>query len=272
MRWKSVGVLFGLTIALLGGTLPSAAAAPPLPDSMAAIGDSITRATDACCFYGDHPGRSWSTGFVSDSISSHYERIRAVNPGMAGNGHNDARAGAKMAAAADQAATAVIQQAEYVTFLLGGNDVCTSSPETMTSVADFTSQFQAAMGELEAGLPAGAHIFVSSIPNIYRLWQILHTNPVAQAVWFAARICQSMLSPFNTSEDRAQVLAREQTFNGVLEQACGQYANCRFDGYAVFNYQFTVDQISKLDYFHPSIAGQAALARVTWAASWWPGT
>jgi hypothetical protein len=25
-----------------------------------------------------------------------------------------------------------------------------------------------------------------------------------------------------------------------------------------------------LDYFHPSLSGQAALARVTWAASWWP--
>ncbi len=272
MRWKSVGVLIVVTIVLVAGFLPSSAAASPLmPDSMAAIGDSITRATDVCCWYGDHPGRSWSTGYVSDSISSHYERIRAVNPSMAGNAHNDAVAGAKMANAASQAMAAVSQHAEYVTILMGANDTCTSSPETMTPLADFKNQFQAAMDTLEAGLPAGAHIFVSSIPNVYRLWQILHANLLAQAVWWAAKICQSMLSPFNSNDDRLQVLGREKAYNGVLEQICGQYANCRFDGYAVFNYQFTTDQVSKLDYFHPSISGQATLARVTWAHSWWPG-
>ena len=39
-----------------------AQAAPPAPSSMAAIGDSMTRAADACCWYGDHPSNSWSTG------------------------------------------------------------------------------------------------------------------------------------------------------------------------------------------------------------------
>jgi len=32
---------------------------------------------------------------------------------------------------------------------------------------------------------------------------------------------------------------------------------------------FSASQVSTLDYFHPSLSGQAALARVTWAASWW---
>src|SRR5215204_1708528 len=75
----------------------SASAAPALPSSMAAIGDSITRAYDACCSYGDHPGQSWSTGGTSyDGISSHYERIRSAHPAIAGNNHNDAVTGAKM--------------------------------------------------------------------------------------------------------------------------------------------------------------------------------
>ena len=43
----------------------AAAVAPPLPDSMAAIGDSITQAVDVCCFYGNWPGHSWATGYVS---------------------------------------------------------------------------------------------------------------------------------------------------------------------------------------------------------------
>ena len=166
---------------------PTAAATPPLPTSMAAIGDSITRATDVCCWYGDHPGKSWSAGNDGDSILSHYERILAANPNIAGNEHNDSVSGAKMADADGQAASAVSQQVEYVTILMGANDACTSSIDTMTPVPDFQSQFQAAMSTLESGLPVGAHIFVSSIPNIHRLWNILHTNIFAEAVWAAVR-------------------------------------------------------------------------------------
>jgi lysophospholipase L1-like esterase len=248
----------------------AAAAAPALPDSMAAIGDSITQAADVCCWYGDHPGKSWSVGGDSDSISSHYERILAMNPGIAGAAFMDAASGAKMDDAAAQAALAVSQQPGYVTILMGANDACTSSPETMTAVDVFTDQFEAAMSTLAAGLPADAHIFVASVPNIYRLWSILHTNEVAQAVWWTAQICQSMLSPFNSNEDRLQVLNQVKAYNNALAAVCARYANCLFDRRAVFRYRFTPDQVSKLDYFHPSIAGQAALAGVTWTASWWP--
>jgi lysophospholipase L1-like esterase len=248
-----------------------ATAAPPLPSSIAGIGDSITRATDVCCWYGDHPAQSWSTGGgLFDGISSHYERIRALNPGIRGRNYNDARAGARMRDGHGQAQTAVTQGARYVTILLGANDVCTSSPATMTSVDDFRAQFVATMNVLAAGLPAGSHVFVSSIPNVYRLWELFRNNAVAQFVWSVAQICQAMLSPTNTEQDRQAVLAREQAFNEVLASVCGQYAICRFDGYAVFNYVFSAGQVSMLDYFHPSRAGQAALAAVTWQRSWWP--
>lgn len=43
----------------------------------------------------------------------------------------------------------------------------------------------------------------------------------------------------------------------MLADVCSQYASCRFDDYAVFNYQFSASEVSKLDYFHPSLAGQA---------------
>ena len=82
-------------------------------------------------------------------------------------------------------------------------------------------------------------------------------------------VCQSLLSSSNTDADRQVVRDRETAFNSVLEQGCGQFANCRFDGYAVFNYSFSAGQVSKLDYFHPSLSGQAALANVTWKSSWW---
>ena len=202
-------LLLGFVTAALCAA-PTASAQPSLPNSIAGIGDSITRATDVCCWYGDHPPQSWSTGGGAfDGIQSHYERIRAQNPAVSGHSFNDARAGAKMRDAQGQAQTAVAQQAAYVTILMGANDVCTSSPSTMTNVSDFQDQFAATMGTL-AGLPDDSHVFVSSIPNVYQLWQLLHNNLAAQLVWSLAQICQSMLSPANTEADRQFVLAREQ--------------------------------------------------------------
>jgi len=259
-------------VAVFCASPAAAAASPPLPNSIAAIGDSITRATNVCCWYGDHPAQSWSTGDgSSDGIASHYERILALKPGIAGRNYNNARAGAKMADAPAQAQAAVTQRARYVTILIGANDVCTSSPATMTSVSDFRAQFATTMELLASGLPRGSHVFVSSIPNVYQLWQLYHDDAIAQFVWSVAGICQSMLSPNNTEEDRQAVLAREQAFNETLAAICSGYANCRFDDYAVFNYSFSRTHVSNLDYFHPSLAGQATLASITWRESWWAG-
>ena len=49
-------------------------AARPLPNSMAAIGDSVSQAFDDCCYYGNHPQDSWSTGWLYplDGVDSHY--------------------------------------------------------------------------------------------------------------------------------------------------------------------------------------------------------
>jgi lysophospholipase L1-like esterase len=266
-RWLVVLVS---CVAMVWATSGSAAAAsPPLPTSIAAIGDSISQAADVCCWYGDHPHNSWSTGDASwDGVLSHYERIRAAKPAIAGHNYNDSVSGARMSDAPNQAAKAVQQQARYVTILMGANDLCTSSTSTMTSVETFRAQFQQTLATL-AGLPAQAHIFVSSIPNVYHLWELYHTDWLAELVWSTAHICQSLLSTSNTDADRQAVRDRETAFNAVLAQECAKVANCRFDGNAAYGYTFTASQVSKLDYFHPSLSGQAALASVTWGRSWW---
>jgi lysophospholipase L1-like esterase len=88
-------------------------------------------------------------------------------------------------------------------------------------------------------------------------------------VWAAAGVCQSLLSLSDTPTQRTIVRDRNVAFNTVLAQECAAYANCRFDQQAVYNYAFSKSQVSKLDYFHPSLSGQAALASITWATSWW---
>ena len=197
-------VILALVVALVGLVAQPAWAAPPLPASMAAIGDSITRAYDVCCSYGDHPGQSWSTGATSyDGIASHYERIRQLNSAITGHADNDAVTGAKMSAAPGQATQAVSQGARYVTILMGANDLCTSSVSTMTSTTTFRAQFSQAMATLMAQ-DRKPYVFVSSIPNLYQLWTVLHTNSLARWAWANFHICQSMLAATNTDPNASK--------------------------------------------------------------------
>jgi len=249
----------------------STATAVPYPSSMAALGDSITRAFDVCCSYADHPANSWSTGTdASDGVASHYEHLLALNPAISGHAANLAVTGAKMAAGPTQAG-GLGADVQYVTVLLGANDICTSSASTMTPTDTFRTQFQSTLDQVRAKAP-NANVFVSSIPNVYQLWSTLHGNFLAQAVWAGAKICQSMLALTNTQAMRTAVANHETELNNVLRDTCTSAAYgafCRWDDLATYNVKFSASQVSTLDYFHPNKSGQALLATTTWNASYW---
>lgn len=243
--------------------------AEPVPASMASLGDSITRAFNACGWYVDCTSRSWSTGGGNDAVDSHFERLRALDATMS-TSYNDARTGAVVADLPGQAQSARNQGAGYVTVLIGANDACTSSESTMTSVATFRSHVSSALSTLD---PDGrdVNVYVSSIPDIHRLWEIGKDSGSARSAWSAFDICQSMLAnPQSTAQadvDRRQrVRQRVIDFNAALESECAAYTNCRYDGGAVFGYQFQFSQMSGWDYFHPNESGQAVLAEVSWSA------
>lgn len=248
-------------------TAPPPTSSPP-PTSMAALGDSITRALAACCSNGDNSLHSWSTGHgPGDGVSSHYERLTRLDPAITDRSHNNAISGSRARQLPDQAEMAVEQNAEYVTILIGANDLCASSASMMTSEAEFASHIQTALAALDRGLPR-ARIFVASIPDLYQLWKALESNAEAREAW-SGGTCQSMLAADNTEEQRQSVTTRELAFNRILAQTCSQYKNCRWDNNTVHNFKFSASDVSVLDYFHPSLEGQARLAELTWRASWW---
>ncbi len=270
---RIVGRLIGFTAAalLVASTTLAASAATPLPRSMASTGDSITRAYNTGWFpYIDNPSASWSTG-TNSTVRSHYTRLLALQPLISGRAFNDAKSGAKMIDLNGQLTTAASQRVDYVTILMGGNDVCTSSESAMTSVATFRAQFTTAMNTITTKSPKTL-IYVVSIPNVYQLWSVLHDNLAAQAVWWTFSVCQSMLAnPTSTAQAdvdrRTRVRQRVVDFNTQLAQACAAYGpNCDFDDNAVFNYPFALSQVSTWDYFHPNTTGQATLASVTYDA------
>jgi lysophospholipase L1-like esterase len=257
-----------LLAAVLALALPATGHAA-YPSSIASTGDSITRAFNDCWFpYVDCPSASWTTG---TSSYSHYTRLRALNPAITGRTYNHAASGADMADFAGQVQGVIGRGAEYVTIMMGANDVCASSEGAMTPVDDFRSLFAAAMASLTASLP-NARVFVSSIPDVHQLFALYRFDVRANAVWAIAGICQSMLAnPLsNGAADvarRARVRQRNIDYNTVLGQVCAFYTLCRFDGNAVFNTAFTRSDVTTRDYFHPSVNGQAKLAAITWGAA-----
>ncbi|GIG57010.1 lipoprotein [Longispora fulva] len=240
-----------------------------LPGSMVAIGDSITVAFASCLLPQPCPRNSWSTG-DSDRDYSHYERIRALNPAIGGHATNLAVPGARAGAMAGQARAAVATGAEYVTLLVGANDVCRPAVADMTSAADFRAQVDEALRVLKEGLPK-AKVFVASIPDVYRLWEVGHGNDTVVRVWNQG-VCPSMLA--NPTSDaaadrarRADVRDRVTAYDSALSSACLKYGRlCDYDGGAVHRYKFEVKDLSPVDFFHPNAGGQQILAEVTWKA------
>ncbi len=251
-----------------GGGGGDTSTAEPVPASMASLGDSITRAFNACGWYVDCTGRSWATGGASDGVTSHFERLRSLDSTMSA-AYNDARTGAKVGALANQAQTAVNQGVGYVTVLMGANDACTSSESTMTSVDSFRTSFEAAMATLDPDA-RGVKVFVASIPDVHRLWEVGHVSGSARTAWATFGICQSLLeNPTSTHPDdvarRQRVRQRVIDFNQIMHEECVVYVNCRDDGGAVFGYPFELSHLSGWDYFHPNESGQAILAEETFA-------
>ncbi|MFE7124322.1 SGNH/GDSL hydrolase family protein [Streptomyces sp. NPDC057617] len=261
----------------LGGASPDAAAKrtspsprpTPVwdrsPSSVAAVGDSITRGFDACVVLADCPEVSWSTGTDAEVRSLSLRLLGA--PAVKQRSWNLAATGARMSDLPGQMAQAAQHAPELVTVMVGANDACRDSPKQMTSVDDFRTSFEASMRQLRAGAPK-AQVYVSSVPDLKRLWSTGRGNPLGRQIWKLG-ICASMLGDSQDMSERAQrrrdqVYERVVAYNKVLGEVCAKDLRCRYDGGAVFDYRFTGEQLSHWDWFHPSKNGQSRLAEIAY--------
>ncbi|MDX3619614.1 SGNH/GDSL hydrolase family protein, partial [Streptomyces europaeiscabiei] len=235
------------------------------PESLAAVGDSITRGFDACQVLSDCPEVSWATGSDA-SVDSLAVRLLGA-AGAAQRSWNYAVTGARMADLPSQVARAVPRKPELVTVMIGANDACRATAADMTPLADFRADFEDAMATLRDSLPK-TQVFVASVPDLKRLWSQGRTNPVGKQVWKLG-ICPSMLADpdlLTTAAGRRRdaVQDRVEAYNDVLREVCAEDRYCRYDGDAVFDYRFGQTQLSQWDWFHPSVDGQARLAEIAY--------
>ncbi|MEG3626521.1 SGNH/GDSL hydrolase family protein [Streptomyces poriticola] len=232
------------------------------PESIAAVGDSITRGFDACTVLSDCPEVSWATGSSPevDSVA-----VRLLGADAAERSWNHAVSGARMADLAAQLTQAAARKPELVTVLVGANDACRASLSAMTPVADFRTQFETAMSTLRKALPK-TQVFVASIPDLKQLWSQGRTSPLGRQVWKLG-VCPTMLGDADAvdtaaTERRETVQQRVEDYNTVLQEVCAEDRRCRTDGGAVYDFRFGAAQLSPWDWFHPSVDGQARLAEI----------
>jgi lysophospholipase L1-like esterase len=245
-------------------------AAKDLPSSMVALGDSITDGFGTCLALAPCPRNSWATGDGS-LVTSHYKRILAGNPAIRGHAVNLSSAGATVADLPGQAAAAVGHRPDYVAILIGANDVCRARTADMTSTAQYEEQVRVALDTVKAGIPK-ARVLVVSLPDIYRVWEAAHTRKSAQQAW-ALGVCPTLLAnPTSTApadvQRRKLFRDRIDAFNTILAKACKDYGpRCRSDNGAVHSTSFGLDDLSPLDYFHPSAFGETKLANASYPGS-----
>ena len=260
---------------------------PPLPALLAAIGDSYTQAYSVSPKYRyDHSQFSWVVGTdANDGVTSLLEHFRSL--GASPTVVDAATSGRKMSDALRQAQVVVAAAAKlkpgttaYVTFELGTNDLC---DDPKTSATTFTNELQTAIDTLATGLPGGSRLLIVPVPDFRHFRTITQADPAARAAYTRAQFSRRC-APFLGTDSPlsiAQASAVLASYDEALKAACDRLnaatgavtgaanLSCTYDEGLTSDRDFGIRDLSTVDYFHPSLSGQAKMAAAAWKADAW---
>ena len=283
-RWIATAVA-GLAVVLVlsGCTTPAPSSTPTVRTSSAApttvpaltgpattiavLGDSLSRGYNACAHFGDCTSVSWAGGTDArvDSIAS---RVGARTNGPV-TVKNVAKSGATVSDLAAQVPAAASADPDLATVLIGANDVCRASVDDMTSTEDYAATIGADLQELEALAP-GVTILVASVPDVTAILPAGASDPTARFLWSHGGCATVLADPQSRTTEaeirRAAVADRIREYDAALAGACGALPRCVYDGGALHGYTPTLQQLSALDRFHPSVTGLREVAATEWKA------
>lgn len=280
MRHRILGTAAGLAAAaILAGCAPSAAAPPDLTeleppaaaaevDTIGILGDSISLGVNACDSQGQCAAASWSGGSDAavGSVAARLAAASGIEPAVV----NAAKDGGDVEDALGLVDEVIAAQPQLVTVLLGGNDACAPTLDEMTPAADFEDRLTRLFARITGEVPDAA-ILAMSVPDLHRLWELGRADARTVQVWNSSPSCTNLLG--SADEESAEATARRDAvaarvveYNAAIARVCGATDGCIHDDGAVYGYAFTADEISAIDRFHPSIAGQRAIAAIAWDA------
>ena len=238
------------------------------PPALVALGDSISVGFAACGEAQPCPDASWVTG-GNNEVNSFERRLEAAW-GADVEATNLARPSAAIAELPSQAGRVPEGTEGLVTVLIGANDVCADSVPAMTAPQQFRMFLDDALARIQDRAP-DAVVLLSSLPDVPMIFRALQEEPRARTAWARGGICPSLVGAAAGSPDAggtvAQVEERVDELETQLQEACAAMEGCVFDGGAVHDWEPTIEDVSIVDAFHPSLAGQAHLAERLWEAA-----
>lgn len=270
------GVVVGLVLAGCSGPdntatpSPSATSTPVLGHvtTMVVLGDSMSLGVNACQKSGACPEESWAAGTDPqvDSVADRLAQLIGTRPQV----RNLSRSGGRLGDAVANADEIAETNPDLFVMLLGANDACRPSIDSMTSVADFTSGLHTVLTAIQTRAPA-AHLLLLSVPDLNQLWEVNHNDAAAVRLWNGSSNCTSLLGdPQSRSADatqrRAEVAARVDAYNVAIASECAAMPKCESDGGSLHDIRFSSADISTIDYFHPGVSAQAKIADAAWTA------
>ena len=254
--------LQGCALAFAASTLV-ASASFAAPYIVGALGDSMTRGFDSGAVL-DQPEHSWSTGY-DGIVRSHSARLTQMFGDVIS--YNVAVSGAKSWALPYQTVALLARaRPDYVTILIGANDLCAWPDDDTTGRGKLENGVRRSVEMLVAANPA-VKILVVPVPDMLQLREVGAANG-CQLRWNITRFCPRLLGRSVTTQDLGSFASRLSDANESLADVAAAFpANVRFAA-DVARSVFSFDDVSKIDCFHPSVTGQDYLAEVTWRAGW----
>jgi lysophospholipase L1-like esterase len=225
--------------------------------NMAAMGDSISTGLNALKWGNRGKQYSWSTGenslvkshryFLTNDYAKEIEYFNVANSGSTSDN------------LLEQAEKLSDKDIDYLTFLIGANDICNVDVDEEFDLENFSANIYAATSKLIAEHP-DLIMTVIPVPDLYRLWEVAQNKGSCQFKWSLFGICPRLLGSRSTIDDRQGVQDDVIAVNNLLAQMASDFSkNIIFTPFAedVFNWE----HISHLDCFHPSVAGQNLISQ-----------
>lgn len=304
---------------------PDAAALASPPETMASLGDSMSRAAIAGYQRSDifmlttwlrlgiggvmawasdtnrgveDLGHSWTTGTGVDvyrtihksrvtkrvvKVKSHAIRLQELNSRL--KIYSGAVSGSVAKDVAMDQVHRVMSWArktngrrapDYVTLMIGPNDICADSAAAMTSANEYHDHMVFVMDRLMRE-DNRTRVLVNSVPNIDRLREIAKNARMSNLssltcsdVWNIAKFCPT-LTTIDDPRERAKIRDRVTEYNHILEDLVEERRAAfgdRIRYVDMTEIDYNPDDLS-IDCFHPNIMGQNKISQASWPSTWW---
>ncbi len=225
---------------------------------------------------------SWSTGL---DINSHASRLRKLNLNMkVGNFSKPSVDSDDLPNQIEDMMAWSMQKTgkaipDYVTILIGHNDLCADNMALVLSAAEYAKKIRKSIGTILRKSRGNELILVmplSRIDKIVELSAKARLFPVpnmssCEEMWKVAPLCPT-LTQTHSKEERRAISERLLEFNQVLENEV-RHARSVYGDRIRFAKKISrlepLPELLAIDCFHPNIKTQKILADDSWSYTWW---